>query len=201
MDDLIPFLVFIVIALINLVKFLLERKFQGKKPANGNEPPEEKPASGLENFFEDLARKLDPNEKPVDLPDWPEGYEKPDYSAEQAAYEEYQQEERIEEDVFKPAPKAEIISMPITPVAEIRPRAPVAAVETAALKSAMKAIPALRSTFSSGIKSAPILRSGHSGAIDFPLQKKSDLRKAILAKVVLDPPRAFDASFDNTSRR
>lgn len=193
MDDLVPFLIFIVIALINLGKFLLEKKFQGDQPPADGSEQEEQPASGLEEFFEELARKLDPNEKPVDLPEWPEGYEKPDYAAEQAAFEEYQEKEER----FEPAPAAEIVPMPV--MREARPDVSVETVETASLKSAMNAIPAMKSTFAFGMKSAPIMKSGHAGAINFSLKDKAALRKAILAKVVLDPPRAYDESFKNTA--
>lgn len=199
MDDLIPFLIFIVIALINLGKFLLERKFKGQEPP-AEDAEQDRPAkSGLEDFFEDLARKLDPSGKPDDQPEWPEGYEKPDYAAEQAAYEEFQKQETAP--VFKPEPVAEIIPMPEPVRAAARPDVVVEAVEAVSLRSAMNAIPAMKSTFAGGIKSTPIMKSGRAGTIDFPLRNRSELRKAILAKVVLDPPRAFDKTFDNTSGR
>ena len=199
MDDLIPFLVFIGIALINLVKFLLEKKFQGKKPPLEGESANEKPASPFEEFFDDLARKLDPNEKPKTMPDWPKGYEKPDYAAEQAAYEEFKGLEEEDEDDYEPAPVAEIIPMPEPVMALNRADVALEAVDTTALKSAMNAIPALKSNFGPSVQSAPILRSGHAGAIHFSLKDKAHLRKAILAKVVLDPPRAYDDSFKNTA--
>lgn len=197
MDDLIPFLVFLVIALINLGKFLLERKFKENEPPAENPEADEPGAAGLEGFFQELARKLDPNEKPVDLPDWPEGYEKPDYAAEQAAFEQYQQQKEEIEPVFKPAAAtAEVIPMP-----QPAPKAiTMERVEAISLRSAMNAIPAMKSTFSSGMVFAPILKSGRAGSIDFPLQHKAAQRKAVLAKVVLDPPRAFDRVFENTAR-
>ncbi len=199
MDDLIPFLVFIVIALINLGKFLLEKKFQGKKPPLQDDSADEKPASPFEEFFDNLARKLDPNEKPETTPDWPKGYEKPDYAAEQAAYQEFQGVEAEEDVEYESAPVAEIIPMREPVMALKRTDVALEAVDTTALKSAMNAIPALKSNFGPSVQSAPILRSGHAGAIHFSLKDKAHLRKAILAKVVLDPPRAFDKAFENTS--
>lgn len=199
MDDLIPFLVFIVIALINLVKFLLEKKSKDKKPPLEGESTDEKKPSAFENFFEDLATKLDPNEKPETMPDWPKGYEKPDYAAEQSAYEEFRGLEEEDEVDYEPAPVAEIIPMPEPVMALKRTDVALEAVDTTALKSAMNAIPALKSNFGPSVQSAPILRSGHAGAIHFSLKDKANLRKAILAKVVLDPPRAYDESFKNTA--
>lgn len=198
MDDLIPFLVFIVIALINLVKFLLERKFQGRKPQEEGKEQEQRPST-LEDFFEDLAQKLDPNQRPADLPEWPEGYEKPDYAAEQAAYEDYQEQEQFEPVRAEPPPPP---PTPVEVAQELKREAEVAEITTGSLKSALKSIPALRSSFASGaVPSIPVMKSSSAGRISFSLQDKSNLRKAILAKVVLDPPRAFDRTFENTSSR
>ncbi|MDZ8118851.1 hypothetical protein [Pontiella agarivorans] len=197
MDDLIPFLVFIVIALINFAKFLMERGAKEKRtPAEAQEQPQQRRSSSLEDLFEGLARKLDPNEKPVDLPEWPDGYDKPDYTAEQAAYEEYQQEH----DEIPTTASEEIITMPepvnIEPVIELN------AVQVTSLKSSKTAMPAMKSSFiSAAIPSMPMMKNNAAGSINFSLKNPAELRKAILAKVVLDPPRAFDASFENTAQR
>lgn len=197
MDDLIPFLVFIVIALINFAKFLMERGAKEKTPPTEGEEPPKRRSSSLEDLFADLARKLDPNEKPVDLPDWPEGYEKPDYAAEQAAYEEFREEQENEE---PQTASAEIIATP-EPV-HLEPAVKPDTVPVPSLKSTKASMPVMRSAFSSAaMPSMPMMKSNAAGSIHFSLKNPEELRKAILAKVVLDPPRAFDESFENTARR
>lgn len=198
MDELGPFLFLLIAGLIQLANFLVER---GKKKRAVERPgttpdQDERPQrkSGLEEFFEDLAKKLDPSQQESDLPEWPEGYEKPDYAAEQAAYEEYQEQE-----LHKPT--AEIIPMPEPVIAEHETEVEIEAVQVTSLKSAMKAMPAMKSSFVGGVPSMPLLKSSSAGTINYSLKNKADLRKAILAKVVLDPPRGFDASFENTAKR
>ena len=69
MEELGPFLFFIVIALVQLVKYLLEKSGKGKQPPgqqDENAPPQK--GSALEEFFEGLAEKLDDN------PNDPEGW-------------------------------------------------------------------------------------------------------------------------------
>lgn len=195
MDELGPFLFLLIAGLIQLVNFLVERgkkKRAAEQQSTGQEEPA-KPKSGLEQFFENLAQKLDPNQQQSDLPEWPDGYEKPDYAAEQAAYSEFQEQEEEK-------PTAEIIPMPEPVRVEVRPNeVELEGTQFASLKSAMKAMPALKSSFSSNMPSTPILKSNAAGSINFSLKNKAELRKAILAKVVLDPPRAYDESFKNTS--
>ena len=60
MEDLVPFLIFIVIVIINLVKFVAEKggkKKQAPTPS-GTAPPKRQPTT-LESFFEELAEKLE----------------------------------------------------------------------------------------------------------------------------------------------
>jgi hypothetical protein len=186
MDDLIPFLVFIVIALINLVKFVLEKKPKG--PAAPTDKNPEKPPSSLEGFFQKLADQLEPAPTPV--PDWPEGYEQPDYIREQ---EEFEAER--DEDLFEPEPVAEIIPMPV--MATIRPSVP-REQHAASLKTAMASIPPLSSGFSSLRMPSSHMKSGNTGTIHYALRNKKELRKAIIANVVFSTPRACDPSFENT---
>lgn len=185
MDDLFPFLVFIVIALINVVKFVLEKNAKNK-PASTTEPTKKENPSTLNDFFEKLAGKLEP--QPTPIPDWPEGYEQPDYLGEQQAYEAMQEEQD------EPEPVAEIIPMPaIAPLIKAKEQT-----HAASLKSAMAAIPPLSSGFSSLRMPAARMKSSNAGTINYSLRKKGQLRQAIIANIVFSTPRACDPSFDNT---
>jgi hypothetical protein len=199
MDDLIPFLVFIVIALINLVKFIMEKGLQGKRPPQPTEEgaPEQEPAT-IEDFFEELAGKLAP--KPTKLPDWPEGIEKPDYVGEMKAFREEPDDYPWDEE---PA-RAEIIPMPMPmpePVVEVSAVAaqPAVAIGGESLKRALGSVPnAFTGTKSIKLNAVPAMRLGSSrGSIAFPLTDRKELRQAIIANIIFSPPRAYDTTFEN----
>lgn len=197
MDDLVPFLIFVVIAVVNLLKFAAEKggkKRQAPRPS-GAAQPKRQPTT-LETFFEELAGKFEP--QPTEVPDWPESRERPDYMKEMEVFEtaraEAYEEEEPAETITMPPPKpAPAFMKPVAAVPEIQHPD-----QAKSLKSAMRSMPALI-TNSKGLRiaSAPILRSS-AGRIHFPLRKKSELRKAIIANIIFSPPRAYDASFDNT---
>jgi len=194
MDDLVPFLIFIVVVIINLVKFVAEKGGKKKRAAtpSGSAPPKRKPTT-IETFFEELAGKLEP--RPAEPAGWPEGRERPDYMKEMEEFEPVQAETYEEERA------AEIIPMPSPGFAEPEITIPVVqmSVQTSSLKTAMKSMPSgVASLKSMTIASAPILRSSSAGRINFPLKEKSALRKAIIANLIFSPPRAYDASFDTT---
>jgi hypothetical protein len=91
----------------------------------------------------------------------------------------------------KPAPLFRGVEKPITDIPQT--------VQVSSLKAVMKSIPSLVSNSRSmRIASTPILRSSTAGKTDFPLDSRSDLRRAILANVIFGPPRVYDTSFDNT---
>ncbi len=199
MDDLIGLLVIIAIAIFNM----LAQAGKKKKPARpaqrpGGAPPKRAPAT-IEDFFEELAEKMEP--KQTELPDWPKGYERPDYMKEMEDFERARAEELEEEKVTEPIPVPEPNPEPALPTFEPDP-----AVEpmrqVASLKSAMRAVPsAIINTNGMRIATAPMLRSSTAGKIDYPLGQKSELKKAIIAKLIFSPPRACDPSFDNTSAK
>lgn len=186
MDDLFPFLIFIVIALINLVKFVLEKKAKST-PSSPGDKPEKSAPSTLEDFFEKLAGKLEP--QPTSIPDWPEGYEQPDYAGEQKEYEAAQEE------LLQPEPVAEIIPLPVVETVSATP----ARVHSVSLKAAMSAMPPITSGLGSLQLPSTQMKSGTAGTINYSLRNKAELRRAIIANVVFSTPRACDPSFENTS--
>lgn len=187
MDDLFPFLIFIVIALINLVKFVLDKSAKGKAASSGEKPVKSAPST-LEDFFEKLASKLEPQPTPV--PDWPEGYEQPDYLGEQKAYEVMQEEERA-----KSEPVAEITPAPVIE----KVSAPTAKIHIVSVKAAMSAMPSLSAGFGSLQLPSTQMKSSNSGTINYSLRNKAELRRAMIANVVFSTPRACDPSFENTT--
>ncbi|MEI6892802.1 MAG: hypothetical protein V5783_11585 [Pontiella sp.] len=185
MDDVLPFLVFIVIALINLVKFMLEKnaKKTAKAPdENQSTPPLASSPSTMQEFFEGIAEKFEP--PPIPVPDWAEKEERSAAIPEQIIY------------APPPEPVAEIIPMP---VAENRAISSPPQVEIASFKSTMSTIPSV----SSGLRNIRFpslsgMNNGSGGRINYSLKSKAALRKAILAQIVFSAPRAFDESFKNT---
>ncbi len=201
MDDLVPFLIFILIALINLVKFLLEKGAKGRKPAA--QPAEEPPPaehSTIEEFFESLAEKMAP--KPTELPDWPEGYERPDYMKEMEEFNTARPE-GYEEEVAEIIPMPTPAPRPVPFVHDDAPERPAVAMmePTAFLKSGLKSVPSLFSSSQGMRLPATTIMNSATGRIDFPLENKRDLRKAIIANIILQRPRAYDTSIENLFAR
>lgn len=197
MEDLIPFLIFIVIAVVNLVKFLAEKGGRKKKTPSssdtGTAPPKRR-SSTLETFFEDLAAKLEP--QPTELADWPENRERPDYMKEmedvESARTEASEKERAAEIIPIPPPEPAWNSMADMPDIQ-------SASQAETLKMAMKSMPSsITSLKGLRMASTPILRSSSAGRVDFPLDNRAALRKAIIANLIFSPPRVYEASFDNT---
>ena len=213
MEDLVPLLIFIVIAVVNLLKFAAKKggkkkrtppptgaapRERGVAPNGGSRPPKRQPTT-LETFFEEIAEKLEP--KPTELPNWPKSRERPDYMKEMVEFETTQaeayEEEETAEIIPMSPPEPEQISVARKAVADVPEVQSMG--QTVSLKSAMKSMPAMI-TNSRGMRiaSTPILRSSTAGRTHFPLKEMAALRKAIIANIVFSPPRAYDASFDNT---
>ncbi len=198
MEDLGPLLIFIVIAVINLLKFLAEKKGKGKQPPAAPEEagPQRQPSS-LEEFFEEIAQKFEP--KPTPQPEWPDSIEQPDYMQEMEEFEHTQA------DVFEdeePAPEIptprKIRPAPVMP--QEMPRAEAAKIQMPRKVAAFK-LPIQGAVFAGlggmRIKTPTLLRSA-VGQTDFVLNDRKQLKQAIIASLVLGSPRAYDTSFDNT---
>ena len=139
MEDLVPFLIFLAIGAVKLLGFLAKK---GKPTGTDSS---KRPPSQLEHFFEQLSEQLNPQE-PTKLPDWPEGYERPDYVHEMEEFKEPQLE-------IEPEP----------PVPEFHPPEPPVTVFTTPRPSC-----------------------------NDRLRTFQGLRQAMLAHIVLSPPKALD---------
>lgn len=195
MEDLIPLIFFLIIVAVNVFKFFIEKGGKVKKaPGQAREAPP-KPASTLESFFENLAKQMEP--KPTEVPDWPEGRERPDYAREMEEFEHAQTEEFEEEQT------AEIIPMPEPAVSRIRkPEKP----EFQPLEKAATVPAPLQSTKAvlsggHGLRMPcmnPFNHNGAAGHTDLRIKGENPLRQAMLAHIVFSPPRALDLSFNDT---
>lgn len=194
MEDLIPLLIFLVVIAANVIKFFAE-KGKPAKPAQepGEAPPKRRPSS-LEKFFESLAEQVAP--KPTELPDWPEGHERPDYVEEMEEFEQEQAE------VAAAGPTAEIIPMP-SPVPAMARRAEMPEFHPLEKPGVVTPPPQTSKAILSGAQGMrmPCMNPFNhtaTGHTDFRVKGKKALRQAMLAHIVFSPPRAFDLSFDNT---
>jgi len=188
MDDLGPFFFLIFIALVQFVKFLIEKNAKAKKnPQTGGTPPAKQP-SAFEEFFGELARKLEPQAQPAPQPDWPEAYERPDYMQEMEDVETDQGEEPPLSDL-RSAPEPAVV-LPAVVLDE--KTGPVFQSHTQISSSVFEGISAMR------LQSIPLMRSTTGGEIDFDLKDRKQLKQAIIANLVFSPPRAYDCSFDTT---
>jgi len=190
MEDLIGFIIVIVVAAVNLLASAAKKRQEKRQASGEGEGIPKKEPSSIEQFFENLAEKLEP--KPVEMPDWPDEVEQPDYVLEKEEFETAQAAAVEEEET------AEIIPMPPPPPMAEAPRVPPVE-QTAALKRAVKSIPSSVSGLGNiRMATAPILRSSGVRGIDYDLKDKDALRKAIRANIIFSPPRAYDTSFENT---
>ena len=190
MEDIVPLIFFLVIVVVNGIKFLITRA--GKKASSGNAPDTEKtapkPSSPFDQFFEKIAEQLEP--KPQPEPDLPEEFVRPDYAREMAEYEQEQVEEPLQPAVYIPELVSEATPLP-------KQHAP-AIVQIPTQK--------LQTSFSSshGIRMPGMnafIQTGNKTKSDFRIEGNQDLRRAMLAHVIFSPPRALDLSFDNTIAR
>jgi len=194
MEDLVPLLIFIVIAVINILKYQTEKKGKGKPaPARPKQGRPQHPPSPLEEFFEEITRKFEP--KPPPQPDGSELYEQPDSLPAAEAFKPVptgiNEQERI---ASMPPPSAPISEVIATSGASPAPPA-------AGRRSSTLRLPVDASVFSSmgnmRMSTPPLLRSA-TGTTDFAIGNRRQLKQAILAGLVFGQPRAYDTSFDNT---
>ena len=197
MEDLIPFLIFVVIAAVNLIKFIAEKSAKSAPPANGSKKQPDKTVrkpSSIEEFFEEITQRLGP--APREMPDWPEEIERPDYVKEMEAYETGRAEKKPEPAAIVPAAAkpAPAQGEPIGAVT-VLPEGP-AVPRTIAFRMTPRDV-ALSGMSGMRISSPPLLRSA-AGTTRFELNSRSQLKQALIASMIFGPPRAYDKSFDNT---
>jgi len=193
MEDLIPFLIFLVVVAINVIKFFAKKGKPKKSAQQPGQTPPKRPASSLEEFFENIAEQVAP--KPTDLPEWPEGRERPDYLQEMDEFEQAQAEALEEEQTAEIIPMPPPIQARSAPEPEFRPLEKPATVpaKLQTTKSILSGAQGMRMPCMN-----PFNHNATPGHTDFGIKGRKRLKQAMLAHIVFSPPRAFDLSFDNT---
>ena len=184
MEDLVPLIFFLIIVAVNVLKFFIEKGGKPKSAPGKAEPrPKQTPrAPSLESFFENLAVQMAP--KPMEQPDLPEGYERPDCAQEMEEFTVSQSEGEAEQRV------AEIIPFEVPePIAHM-PKA-----EAPATVQRQDTQPMLSGSQGMRMHS---MNSGGNSRPGFRIGGKKDLKQAMLAHIIFSPPRAFDLSFSDT---
>lgn len=184
MEDLVPLIFFLIIVAVNVLKFFIEKGGKAKPSSETAKPrPKQTPrAPSLESFFENLAEQMAP--KPMEQPDLPEGYERPDYAQEMEEFTVSQSEDLKDERV------AEIIPFEVPePIAHM-PKA-----EAPATVQRQDTQPMLSG--SQGMRMNSMVRGGKRRT-NVQIRGRNNLKRAMIAHIVFSPPRAFDLSFDNT---
>ena len=183
MEDLAPLIFFLIIVVVNLLKFFIEKG--GKAKQVPGQPPRRQP-SGLELFLEKLAEQSAPQPRVT-----------PDYVQEMRPFKQARFDDLDEDEIdeIPPLPDPVVSRIRHAEPLEIRPLArhsatvPVVQRSGHAMLSGSHGLRMPGNTF---------ISSSTAGQIDFRIDGKQALRKAMLAHVVFSPPRAYDLSFDNT---
>ena len=179
-DDLIPFLIFVGVALINLIKTAIERGGAKSAPqpiSKKNTSSSKKPINTLDDFLEEISEQFSNNEKidnqyqkEIILEDT---YENDNLSS--AADVNLDENEKKEEEILKNIQK-----------------------ET--LGTAIKSIPnALLGANTIKTPAIPLLPNTKKGNLIFPLQDKKTFKNAIIANIIFSSPKAYDMNFENTN--
>ena len=174
-DDLIPFLIFIGVALINLIKTAIERggaKLAPPSNTKKNTSSPKRPISTFEDFIDEISEQFSNDEK-ID--------------------NQYQQD-IISEDIHEnlsPVPTIKI---------EEKEEIIIENIQKEALGAAIKSIPnALLGAKTIKTPAIPMLPNTKKGNLIFPIQDRKTFKNAIIANVIFSSPKAYDTTFENTN--
>jgi hypothetical protein len=177
MDDLLPFIVFVVVALINLFKTAVERSGRTSTPAEQEVPtPPPVNPTPFDDIFEELAQQFKPLEE-----------------TEKADKEEL--------------PSMDLPDMqvaPTFPLATETPEPESVSIEmpdigSQTLSTAFKAMPNTLLSFDAmRLPSLSLVSKSENKRLRYELQNRADLRKAIIAQMIFSAPRAFDTTYQNS---
>ena len=176
-DDLIPFLIFIGVALINLIKTAIERGGAKLAPPSNtkkdNSSPK-RPISTFEDFIDEISEQFSNDEK-ID--------------------NQYQQD-IISEDIHENENLSPVPTIKIEEKEEII----IENIQKEALGTAMKSIPnALLGAKTIKTPAIPLLPNTQKGNLIFPIQDRKTFKNAIIANIIFSSPKAYDTTFENTN--
>lgn len=177
LDDILPFIVFVVIALINLVTVSIDRK---KKKSQRNSIPNTDSAQEDQNEV-----FLPPSDDFID------DYELSDEN-EQEVYN-IPEMESVESSAYALQQNAELNDEKITSELNYNEA------QIGSIQSALKAMPSTPLSLDAlRFKTIPIQSSATRNSLSFSLKNKKNLKNAIIANIIFQSPRAYDRSFENS---
>ena len=176
-DDLIPFLIFIGVALINLIKTAIERGGAKLAPPSNtkkdNSSPK-RPISTFEDFIDEISEQFSNDEK----------------------IDKQNQQEIILEDIHENENLSPVPTIKIEEKEEII----IENIQKEALGVAIKSIPnALLGAKTIKTPAIPMLPNTKKGNLIFPIQDRKTFKNAIIANVIFSSPKAYDTTFENTN--
>ena len=175
MDDLLPFIVFVVVALINLFKTAVERSGRTSTPAEQEVPtPPPINPTPFDDIFEELAQQFKPLEETEEEEELP-SVDLPDIQVAPA----------MPLSVEPPEPESVSVEMPD--------------IGSQTLSTAFKAMPNTHLSFDAmRLPALPLMSTAEKNKLRYELQNRADLRKAIIAQTIFSAPRAFDTTYQNS---
>ena len=176
-DDLIPFLIFIGVALINLIKTAIERGGAKFAPPSNTKKDNSSPKRAIntfEDFIDEISEQFSNDEK----------------------IDKQNQQEIISEDVHENENLSPIPNIKIEEKEEII----IENIQKEALGTAIKSIPnALLGAKTIKTPAIPLLPNTQKGNLIFPIQDRKTFKNAIIANIIFSSPKAYDTTFENTN--
>jgi hypothetical protein len=179
MDDLLPFIVFLAVALINLFKTAVERSGRTSKPAQQDVPtPPPVNPTPFDDLFEEIAQQFKPLTETEEFGDKEEPLSSaglPDIQAPSAF--------TLAEQPREP----ENISVEVPDITQ------------QTLSTAFKAMPNTLLSFDAmRLPALPLMSKAEKSTLRYDLKNREDVRKAIIAQTIFSAPRAFDTTYRNS---
>ena len=176
-DDLIPFLIFIGVALINLIKTAIERGGAKLAPPSNTKKDNSSPKRAIntfEDFIDEISEQFSNDEK----------------------IDKQNQQEIISEDIHGNENLSPVPTIKIEEKEEII----IESIQKEALGTAIKSIPnALLGAKTIKTPAIPLLPNTQKGNLIFPIQDRKTFKNAIIANVIFSSPKAYDTTFENTN--
>lgn len=176
-DDLIPFLIFIGVALINLIKTAIERGGAKLAPPSNTKKDNSSPKRAIntfEDFIDEISEQFSNDEK----------------------IDKQNQQEIISEDIYENENLSPVPTIKIEEKEEII----IENIQKEALGTAIKSIPnALLGAKTIKTPAIPLLPNTQKGNLIFPIQDRKTFKNAIIANIIFSSPKAYDTTFENTN--
>ena len=176
-DDLIPFLIFIGVALINLIKTAIERggaKLAPPSNTKKDNSSSKRAINTFEDFIDEISEQFSNDEK----------------------IDKQNQQDIISEDIHENENLSPVPTIKIEEKEEII----IENIQKEARGTAIKSIPnALLGAKTIKTAAIPLLPNTQKGNLIFPIQDRKTFKNAIIANIIFSSPKAYDTTFENTN--